>query len=114
MKVRVFQSDKGDCLLLTSRAGANVLVDGGMADAFTRPRTRPFSGGSPPPASKLDLVYVSHIDQDHISGVLQAARQHDGRGAYTTSAGKGPQREGADGAAHAGREGDLAQRILDA
>ena len=70
MKVRVFQSDKGDCLLVTSRAGANVLVDGGMADAFIA-HVQPFLGEMAAAGKQLDLVYVSHIDQDHIAGVLK-------------------------------------------
>ena len=37
MKIRVFQSDKGDCLLLTSASGKNrVLVDGGMSSSYTK------------------------------------------------------------------------------
>ena len=35
MKLTVFQSDKGDCLLLTSADGKNVLIDGGMSDSYT-------------------------------------------------------------------------------
>lgn len=70
MKIRIFQSNKGDCLLLTSAAGANVLVDGGMADAFTE-HVQPFLGDLAAAGEHLDLVYVSHIDQDHIAGVLK-------------------------------------------
>lgn len=70
MKLRVFQSDKGDCLLLTSRTGANVLIDGGMANAFTT-QVQPFLGELAEAGQRLHLVYVSHIDQDHIAGVLQ-------------------------------------------
>ena len=70
MKIRVFQAGKGDCLLLTGHDGTRILVDGGMradyrrhvAPALARIRER---GGA------LDLVYVSHIDRDHVSGVLQ-------------------------------------------
>ena len=69
MKIRIFQSDKGDCLLLTSAAGANVLVDGGMSDAFTT-HVQPFLGDMAANGTHIDLVYVSHIDQDHIAGVL--------------------------------------------
>lgn len=71
MKIRVFQSDKGDCLLLTSGSGKNrVLVDGGMTASYTRhvaPQLARLKGVKP----QLDVVYVSHIDDDHISGVLQ-------------------------------------------
>ena len=70
MKLDVFQAGKGDCLLLTAKDGTRVLVDGGMradyrkyvAPALARLRTAD---------QALDLVYVSHIDRDHISGVLQ-------------------------------------------
>jgi len=71
MKIRVFRSDKGDCLLLTSSAGnRRVLVDGGMSSSFTKhvaPALAQLTGAEP----QLDVVYVSHIDDDHISGVLQ-------------------------------------------
>lgn len=66
MKLRVFQSDKGDCLLLSGRDDTHVLVDGGMRSSFNE-HVAPELSALP----KLDLVYVSHIDRDHISGVLQ-------------------------------------------
>jgi hypothetical protein len=78
VKLRVFQSDKGDCLLLSSNDGKHVLVDGGMRDSYLEhvaPQLKDLD--------KLDLVYVSHIDRDHIAGVLQlmedilAWRVHD-------------------------------------
>ncbi|HSB01964.1 MAG TPA: MBL fold metallo-hydrolase [Anaerolineales bacterium] len=70
MKLTVFQSGKGDCLLLTGADGRHMLVDGGMRDSYsehvasTLEQLRLNS-------EKLDVVYVSHIDQDHISGILQ-------------------------------------------
>ena len=71
MKIRVFQSDKGDCLLLTSATGKNrVLVDGGMTASYNEhvaPALAKLNGKTP----QLDVVYVSHIDDDHISGVLK-------------------------------------------
>jgi beta-lactamase superfamily II metal-dependent hydrolase len=71
MKLTVFQSEKGDCLLLTSQnARRHLLVDGGMRtsyQAFVAPALGCLAAGG----KTLDLVYVSHIDQDHIAGVLQ-------------------------------------------
>lgn len=70
MKLTVFQSDKGDCLLLTSADDHHMLVDGGMRKSYSEhvaPALPELCGDS----GKLDVVYVSHIDQDHISGVLQ-------------------------------------------
>lgn len=77
MELTVFQSDKGDCLLLTSKDKRRMLIDGGMRASYTR-FVAPLLG-----QDDLDLVCVSHIDQDHISGVLQmlddtvAWRVHD-------------------------------------
>jgi beta-lactamase superfamily II metal-dependent hydrolase len=70
MKLRVFQSDHGDCLLLTTADGKNMLVDGGLAASFGE-HAAPFLGQMHAAGSKLDLVYVSHIDEDHIQGILK-------------------------------------------
>jgi ribonuclease BN (tRNA processing enzyme) len=72
MKLIVFQSDKGDCLLLTSADGKNVLIDGGMSNSYTT-HVAPALNKLHIDKQVLDLVYVSHIDQDHIAGVLKMA-----------------------------------------
>lgn len=69
MKIFAFQSEKGDCLLLQGSDGANILADGGMNQSFKThvlPRLSSVLGSR----QILDLVYVSHIDQDHIAGIL--------------------------------------------
>ena len=70
MKLTVFQSDKGDCLLLTGSDGRTMLVDGGMRSSYKK-YVRPALSEMRAHGEKLNLVCVSHIDQDHISGVLQ-------------------------------------------
>ena len=70
MRLRVYQSDKGDCLLVSGTAGGNILVDGGMRSAF-QDHVRTDLGKMATRKEVLDLVYISHIDQDHISGVLE-------------------------------------------
>ena len=70
MKITVFQSDKGDCLLVEGNDGKRVLVDGGMPDTYSRHVT-PYLNEMQQNGESLDAVYVSHIDEDHISGVLQ-------------------------------------------
>lgn len=69
MKLRIFQSDKGDCLLLQGSDGTHVLCDGGMRDSMHNV-VRKELGKLRTQGTKLDYVYVSHIDQDHIAGVL--------------------------------------------
>lgn len=69
MHLTVFQSDKGDCLMLES--GENrMLIDGGMRDSYTR-HVAPTLSQLQKNGNRLDLVYVSHIDRDHVFGVLQ-------------------------------------------
>ncbi len=73
MKLQIFQSDKGDCLLLESRDGHRILCDGGMYTAMKK-HVRDILGELHESGGTIDYVYVSHIDQDHISGVLQLLR----------------------------------------
>jgi beta-lactamase superfamily II metal-dependent hydrolase len=70
MELTVFQSDKGDCLLLTGADGRRVLIDGGMRQSYSK-HVAPALGQLRDDGEVIDVVYVSHIDQDHISGVLQ-------------------------------------------
>jgi beta-lactamase superfamily II metal-dependent hydrolase len=70
MRLTVYPADKGDCLLLTGQDGTRVLVDGGMRESY-RTYVAPALGRLRSRDQYLDLVCVSHIDQDHISGVLQ-------------------------------------------
>ncbi|MEA2270013.1 MAG: hypothetical protein QOC64_2623 [Solirubrobacteraceae bacterium] len=69
MKLTVFQSDKGDCLLVQGAAGEHILVDGGMASSY-RAHVAPTLAALREQGTPLDLLYVSHIDEDHIEGVL--------------------------------------------
>lgn len=70
MKLTVFQSDKGDCMLLTGADGRRVLVDGGMRAAYAE-HVAPALGRLREQNEVLNVVCLSHIDQDHIAGVLQ-------------------------------------------
>jgi beta-lactamase superfamily II metal-dependent hydrolase len=47
-----------------------MLIDGGLGDSF-REHVAPHLGELASEGEQLDLVYVSHIDRDHIEGVLQ-------------------------------------------
>lgn len=84
MRLTVFPADKGDCLLLRGADGTNVLIDGGMRHSYSD-RPAKALGRLGKRKESLRLVCVSHIDQDHISGVLQmmddlvAWRVHDYR-----------------------------------
>lgn len=68
MKLRVFRSDKGDCLLVTTKDKKRMLVDGGMGASFSAHVAPALAELKP---KKLDVVYVSHTDEDHIAGILK-------------------------------------------
>ena len=71
MKLTAFQADKGDCLLLETAEGkTRMLIDGGMRRAYSA-HVAPALGALRKAKKQLDVVYVSHIDEDHIAGVLQ-------------------------------------------
>jgi len=71
MKLTAFQSAKGDCLLMETDDGAHrMLIDGGMRDSYTA-HVAPALGKLRDARKKIDVIYVSHIDQDHIAGVLR-------------------------------------------
>lgn len=70
MRLRIFQSGKGDCMLITSLDNKNILVDGGVSAAFTK-HVSPELSKLHAAGKKIDLVCVSHIDDDHIGGILK-------------------------------------------
>ena len=70
MKLHIFQSTNGDCLLLEGKDKKLVLCDGGMR-ASIKSHVRAELTKLRTAGRELEYVYVSHIDSDHISGVLQ-------------------------------------------
>jgi beta-lactamase superfamily II metal-dependent hydrolase len=72
MQLTAFQSGKGDCLLLADTGDkTRILVDGGMPDAYSEHVAPALSALRQKNKKDIDLVYVSHIDRDHIGGVLR-------------------------------------------
>lgn len=70
MRLTIFQSDKGDCLLLEADTGELMLCDGGMAPSM-RNHVRAELGALRDAGREIEFAYISHIDNDHISGVVQ-------------------------------------------
>jgi beta-lactamase superfamily II metal-dependent hydrolase len=66
MKLTVYPSGKGDCMLLES-GGKRMLIDGGVPSSFREEVLPDLSKSKKKP---LDCIYLSHIDDDHIGGLL--------------------------------------------
>lgn len=72
MQITMFQSAQGDCLLLTDTGDqTRILVDGGMPASYTTHVAPALAKLRLEKKNNIDLVYVSHIDRDHIGGVLR-------------------------------------------
>ena len=74
MELTIFRSSKGDCLLISHSSGNgknnNILVDGGMTSSFNN-SVAPFLNQQLKANNEaIDLLCLSHIDADHIVGVL--------------------------------------------
>ncbi|MEM9332226.1 MAG: MBL fold metallo-hydrolase [Pseudomonadota bacterium] len=71
LKLRIIKAKHGDSLLLIGK-GAKILIDGGPSGVYNRFLRDQLAdledeNGEPP---ILDLMMVSHIDADHIDGIL--------------------------------------------
>jgi len=67
IKVHMFPAKNGDCLLLETPR-RNILIDGGYADTYYS-ALKPFIL-SRSDSIVIDLAIVTHIDHDHISGII--------------------------------------------
>ena len=80
----VRRAKQGDCLMLhtgTGTAPSLALIDGGPADVY-KPQLRPrlvkireVRGLATSEPLPIDLVMVSHVDDDHIHGILDLTRE---------------------------------------
>lgn len=69
MKLRMYPAGNGDAFLI-SAAGTNVLVDAGYAQTFDDHILRDLVGLARR-GEQLDLVVATHIDADHILGLIR-------------------------------------------
>jgi hypothetical protein len=71
LKLIVVQAEYGDCLMLQSSDGndsTSILIDGGPSQTYEK-NLKP-TLDIILPGKKLDLVILSHIDNDHVLGLL--------------------------------------------
>lgn len=68
-RVHVLGADHGDCILIEYGSGANihcVVIDGGTVATFPRLLNALEQRGN----AEMDLLVVTHVDNDHVGGVL--------------------------------------------
>lgn len=69
MKITVYDGGAGDSMLVNCAKGRKVLFDGGKTGPY-RKNIAPALGKLYANGESIDLVCVSHIDADHIEGIL--------------------------------------------
>ena len=68
MRIHAINAAEGDCLLLESD-GAFALIDGGIAGNYAA-NLQPYLLQEVGAAGQLEVVLVSHVDADHITGII--------------------------------------------
>lgn len=66
---------QGDCFVVTEKSGYNILVDGGSSDVDDVAKYRVVPYLKSRGITKLDYVFVSHADLDHVSGIRELLSQ---------------------------------------
>jgi beta-lactamase superfamily II metal-dependent hydrolase len=91
LKLHVIQAEQGDCMLVEYGVLAQpkyILIDGGPATIY-KTHLRDELRRIKKAGGKLDLVVLSHVDDDHVHGLLdlmaELRRQRDGGKAETIS-----------------------------
>lgn len=85
--VRVLKANHGDCILVTHEGPSgvfNLLIDGGTAQTFRHGPRQRYSGALCDALDELrdqgqsvDLAILTHIDEDHIHGLIKAFEEPD-------------------------------------
>ncbi|MDW9593537.1 hypothetical protein GOA63_15115 [Sinorhizobium meliloti] len=70
-RITVLPAEDGDCLFVETGARPHrILIDGGRSKTARGPLTFLLDGLQPRTGAAIDLMVLSHVDADHIEGVL--------------------------------------------
>lgn len=69
MRIHLLPAAHGDCLLIEYGAHHRFLIDGGVARTYDTLRAQ--IGSIPEAERRLELLVVTHVDADHIEGIVR-------------------------------------------
>lgn len=81
LNLHIVQAEHGDCLILEYGSGSNpeyILIDGGPSGVYET-HLKPVLQDIPARQRTLQRVVISHIDDDHINGVLELVKDQQAR-----------------------------------
>lgn len=70
MKIDILPAHNGDCILVEYSPNRYILIDGGYVDTYWN-HLLPKLNIIAEAGGVLDVVVVTHIDSDHISGIVK-------------------------------------------
>lgn len=75
INIKIIPALNGDCFLITA-GETNILIDGGYVNTYSE-FLKPLLLEIASKGKNLSLVVVSHIDADHISGILKLIEENE-------------------------------------
>lgn len=77
IRIEVYPALEGDCFLISigNEIKTNILIDGGFAETYhgyLKPRLLRMAEHG----EELDLVVVTHVDSDHIEGIIELFKEN--------------------------------------
>src|SRR6266851_2162735 len=83
LKLHAVQAQFGDCLIVESRPGETtryILIDGAPGGTYTQ-HLRPALAQIATERGTVDVTVLSHIDNNHVTGLLELVAELEGTGA---------------------------------
>jgi competence protein ComEC len=77
LRVSVLDVGQGDAILIEAPSGARVLVDGGPSGALI---TQALGEVMSPGERRIDLMVLTHAQDDHVTGLIEVMERYDVRG----------------------------------
>ncbi len=74
LRVTVLDVGQGDAILIETPAGHRILVDGGPGGARI---TQALGRALPASTRRIDLVVLTHAQDDHVSGLVEVLQRYD-------------------------------------
>lgn len=78
LNIKVLKALNGDCIIISygKKKEHNVLIDGGQGKVCFRQLCR-YIDSLKKESNKIDLLVLTHIDSDHIDGILRLLSQRN-------------------------------------
>ena len=75
--IKMFRAGSGDCILLEfEKADFRILIDGGFVETYQQ-ELRPYLRMLSKKGKHINLLIISHIDQDHINGIKALLKENE-------------------------------------